>query len=95
MIGLVASISACGGGEPPKKPAKSSVDVPPATAESHDTSDQPPRADVAPPKKKIPECRSDPDPEVARKEYEIALAEFDRGNYPVAAEGFTRAYVRS
>jgi tetratricopeptide (TPR) repeat protein len=51
---------------------------------------------MAPEPMKIPECRADSaDTEVAKREFQIALEEFEKGNYKLAAEGFTRAYVRS
>ena len=87
---------ACGGEEAAKKPARSAVSVPPPAAEKpEESSEPPPAASALPERKKIPERRSDPDKEAARREFQIALEAFQNANYQLAAEGFTNSYVRS
>ena len=95
-LSVLALVMACGGEEPARKPARSAVSVPPPAAEKpEESSEPPPAASALPERKKIPECRSDPDKEVARREFQIALEAFQNANYQLAAEGFTNSYVRS
>jgi hypothetical protein len=88
------SLSGCGGDEPAKKPSRTAVDVPPPTTANQEPTGPAP-ASSPEPKKKIPECQSDPDPGVAKREFQIGLEAFENANYSLAAESFTRSYVRS